>query len=252
MGVGGHGPRAETVAGDRRRESHPGDGPTRGPPRGAGTGPDCAPRLLTAGCCASLTAWLPRLWALGCSPSAARPTGPRRTRAGWPLPQLRYAQVVQTVRRRRLDGGVIAWWLVPWRPSMPCGLHSAARATPRFWSASTCRCASLGPRAGDGSAHAARMRLAGDRSAPCLMAPIIVVSHLRAYASPCRRLCPPTARARPRRGGPARPPWRWGGPLMSGPDAPCCCLGYRHGRVRFAASRRMNQPWWWGRQQEGA
>jgi hypothetical protein len=36
--------------------------------------------------------------------------------------------------------------------------------------------------------------MACDSSAPCIMSTIIFVSHIRAYASTCRSLCPPTAR----------------------------------------------------------
>src|SRR5215510_15490328 len=38
LGLGGHGPRLETPAGDRRREPHAGHGATRGPSGGAGVG----------------------------------------------------------------------------------------------------------------------------------------------------------------------------------------------------------------------
>src|SRR5499427_8607258 len=111
--------------------------------------PDCAPLFLTDGFREYLTAllthygqWiqLPRRQAHGPAPK------PR-----WmPRPQLLYAQVVKTVRRRRL---------VRVRPRVVFGTleavnavlaPSAARLTPRSLSASTCRCASMWPRWGDG------------------------------------------------------------------------------------------------------
>ena len=47
--VGRDGPREQIAPHDRGRRSHPGDGSTRGPPRRAGSAPDCAPLFVTDG-----------------------------------------------------------------------------------------------------------------------------------------------------------------------------------------------------------
>ena len=63
--------------------------------------PDCAPLLLTDGFRESLTAWLPHYGAW-VQPPRRQGTGPAPKPRWMPLPQLLYAQVIKTVRRRRL------------------------------------------------------------------------------------------------------------------------------------------------------
>src|SRR5207245_288905 len=63
--------------------------------------PDCAPLCLTDGFKESMTAVLTHFgdWV---QPERRQPTGPRPKPRWMPLPQLLYAQVVKTIRRRRL------------------------------------------------------------------------------------------------------------------------------------------------------
>jgi hypothetical protein len=66
--------------------------------------PDCAPRLLTDGVREYLTAFLTHYgpWV---QPPRRPATGPAPKPRGLPLPGLRYAQGIKTVRRRRLGHG---------------------------------------------------------------------------------------------------------------------------------------------------
>jgi hypothetical protein len=63
--------------------------------------PDCAPLLLTDGFRAYLTAWLTH-YGSWVQPPRRQGTGPAPKPRWLPQPQLLYAQVVKTVRRRRL------------------------------------------------------------------------------------------------------------------------------------------------------
>jgi IS1 family transposase len=65
--------------------------------------PDCAPLFVTDGFRASLTALLTH-YGQWVHPPRRQATGPAPKPRGMPLPQLLYAQVVKTVRRRRLVG----------------------------------------------------------------------------------------------------------------------------------------------------
>ena len=131
----------------------------------------------------------------GCSRHAARPQAPLPKPRWMPLPQLLYAQVVKTVRRRRLvavqsprgvrhAGGRRAG----------AGAAVAGRSIPPSWSGSTSPSASMWPRSGDGSARCARAKTACGSSWPCTMSTTISVCPMRAYASPCPSPSPPTAR----------------------------------------------------------
>ena len=70
-------------------------------PVGQVVAPDCAPLFRTEGFRASMTALLTHEGHWGQLPRRQAP-GPAPKPRGRPLPQLRYAQVVQPVRRRRL------------------------------------------------------------------------------------------------------------------------------------------------------
>src|SRR5262249_27158597 len=88
VGVGGAGPREQAAAGAGRRESHPGDGPVRGPPGRTGVGP----RL----CAAVSHRWLSgvsdgvadALWAVGAATTSAgaRPGTPAALEAAAAAP----------------------------------------------------------------------------------------------------------------------------------------------------------------------
>ena len=101
VGLGGDGPGEQTAAGDHRRRSHPDDGSTLGPPRRASLGPGLrsivSHRWLSAVC----DSFAPALWAVGAI-ARRQATGPLSKPRWMPLPHLLYAQVVKTVRRRRL------------------------------------------------------------------------------------------------------------------------------------------------------
>jgi IS1 family transposase/transposase-like protein len=62
----------------------------------------------------------------------------------------------------------------------------------------------------------------------------------RAYAKPCLSRFPPTAAARPRYGGRARPRWRRDSRITCGRSKRCCSIGCRCGR-----SRRRSKTWCW-------
>ena len=66
--------------------------------------PDCAPLFLTDGFKEYTDGLAHPLWATGCSRPRRQATGPAPKPRWMPLPQLLYAQVVKTVRRRRLVG----------------------------------------------------------------------------------------------------------------------------------------------------
>src|SRR5499427_8983387 len=79
--------------------------------------PDCAPLLLTEGFRESLTALLTHYGQWG-QPPRRQSTGPMPKPRWRPLPQLLYAQVIKTVRRRRL---------VRVRPRVVCGTLEAVQ-----------------------------------------------------------------------------------------------------------------------------
>ena len=181
-----------------------------GPPRGAGVGPGLRPAVSHR--------WLSRvsdgladaLWALG---AAATPPGhkaPCPSRAGCRCPQLLYAQVIKTVRRRRLVGVSTAWCSARWRLSSRCW-------RPAGWQINTAfverlnltirqHVAAVGRRVSTLCKGEDGLR----QQLPCTTCTIISACRMPACASLCRSLCPPRAWARLRCGGPVRQRWPLG------------------------------------------
>ena len=168
--------------------------------------PGCVPLLLTDGfkeyhdgLLTHYGQWvhLPRRQAQGPSPK------PR-----WmPLPQLLYAQVVKTVRRRRLVRGIIGWSLARWRRSAGSGsiwladqhgLCGADQPAIRQHVAAV----------DGGSRRCVRARTGLRQQLGLYHMYYNFCSRTPAYANLCSRLCRPTARAQPNAGSPRRPPWR--------------------------------------------
>ena len=99
--------------------------------------PDCAPLFLTDGFCEYHDGLVDALWVSGYSHHAGGHEAPCRSHAGCRGPRLLYAQVVKTVRRRRLV-----------RVNTPCGVRDpggrragtggyvAGRSRQPLWSAS--------------------------------------------------------------------------------------------------------------------
>ena len=130
--------------------------------------PDCAPLFLTDGFREYLTALLTH-YGQWVQPPRRQATGPMPKPRWMPLPQLLYAQVVKTVRRRRLVG-------VQHRVVFGTLEAVNARAgplvgtsTPPSWSGSTSPSVSMWPRSGDGSARCARAKTGCGSSWPCSM-----------------------------------------------------------------------------------
>src|SRR5262249_41613294 len=101
LGVGGDRSGHQAAADDGRRRPHAGHGAERGPPGGPGAGARLLPLFLTDGFKADPTALLTP-YGQWVQPARQRAQGPAPKPRWMPLPQLLYAQVVKTVRRRRL------------------------------------------------------------------------------------------------------------------------------------------------------
>src|SRR5262249_18837471 len=166
--------------------------------------PDCVPLFLTDGFKEYATALLTHFgqWV---QLARQRAQGPAPQPRWMPLPGLLYAQVVKTVRRRRLVrvqhrvvfGTLAAVQQVPaacgWRPV-------AGRSTPRSWSGSTSACASMWRRLVVASPRSARVRTACVSSWACITCTIISVYLTPAYATLCSSRSRRMARARPSAG----------------------------------------------------
>jgi len=171
--------------------------------------PDCVPLFLTDGFKEYATALLSHFgqWV---QPPRRQAQGPAPKPRWMPRPQLLYAQVVKTVRRRRLAMCSTAWCLAPWRPSITSSPHWGGTLTPPLWSGSTSASGSMSPRSGDASAPSAKVRTAYVSNWPCTMSTIISACPMPVYASHCHSRSRPTVRARPRCGGRVHRRWRRG------------------------------------------
>src|SRR4029450_7785449 len=139
--------------------------------------PDCAPLFLTDGLREYLTALLTHYGDWG-QPSRRQDKGPHPKPRWMPLPQLLYAQVVKTVRRRRLVRvthrvvfGMVervtqvlaaCGWQINTafveRLNLSMRQHVASRSTRLLPSPPPCRCLSMGRQSADGSARCVRTR----------------------------------------------------------------------------------------------
>ena len=101
MGLDSHGPRDEVTAGDRGWHPHPGDGPVGAASGGSVLGAPCLPLCLTDGSKEYATALLTHFgqWV---QPPRRQDQGPHPKPRWMPRPELLYAQVIKTTRRRRL------------------------------------------------------------------------------------------------------------------------------------------------------
>jgi len=207
VGVGGEGPRKPMAAGRRRGPSHAGHGPTRGPSGGASIGPDCAPLFLTDGFREDMTALLTHYghWV---QPPRRQSKGPMPTPRWMPLPGLLYAQVVKTVRRRRLVAGQhrVVFGTAGRRQSGAgspgwAHQHGLCGADPSHHPSACRRGRAPGQHAVQGE-DGLRQQWAVFHCYDncCLPMP--------AYACPCRNLSPLIAAARPRSGSRGRRRWR--------------------------------------------
>jgi hypothetical protein len=107
--------------------------------------PGCVPLFVTDGCKAYTTALLSH-GGHGVHPARHQAKGPRAQPRWMPLPELRYAQVVQSSRRRRLGGAHTAWCAAPDWPSNRSWRRVAGRSTRPASSGFTSTSASAGRR----------------------------------------------------------------------------------------------------------
>jgi hypothetical protein len=168
--------------------------------------PAGAPRFLTDGCRESLPAWLTHSgqWA---QPPRRQAQGPAPTPRWTPLPGLLAAQVVKTVRRRRL-GRVRHRGVFGTLAAVQQGL-AAGSSTPPSLPASTAASASLSPRSDDGSARGVRARRGCCSSVSCSRCTTIAGCPMPAYVCRCSHPNRPRAPAQPNAGSRGGPP----GPL---------------------------------------
>ena len=103
LGVDGDGPHEQAAGGGRCRQPHPGDGAARGASGDPVLAPGCVPLFLTDGLKDYATALLTHFgqWM---HPARRQDKGPMPKPRWMPLPELLYAQVVKSYRRRRLVG----------------------------------------------------------------------------------------------------------------------------------------------------
>ena len=166
--------------------------------------PDCAPLFLTDGFREYLTALLTHFgyWV---HPQRRQATGPLPKPRWMPLPQLLYAQVVKTVRRRRLvrvSHRVVFGTLEAVEQVLAtCGWQIKTAFVERLNLDIRQRVAAVGRRVTTlcKGEDGVRQQLA------CSKRTTIFVCHMRAYARLCRSLYRPTARAPPSSGGPCTP-----------------------------------------------
>ena len=168
--------------------------------------PDCAPLFLTDGFREYLTALLTHSgdWV---QPPRRQGKGPRPKPRWMPRPQLLYAQVIKTVRRRRLvrvSHRVVFGTLEAVNAVLaPHGWHINTAFVERLNLTIRQHVAAVGRRVSTlcKGEDGLRQQLA------VYHCTIISVCPTPAYVSLCRSPVPPMARARPRSGGPVRRRW---------------------------------------------
>src|SRR6266571_5180336 len=148
--------------------------------------PGCVPLFLTDGFRESITAWLTH-YGQWVQPERRQATGPAPKPRWMPLPQLLYAQVVKTVRRRRLvrvrHRVVFGTLEAVQQVLAACGWQ--INTAPSL-NASTSACASMWPLLADASPRCARTRRACASNWPCITCTIISACLTPAYVSLCR------------------------------------------------------------------
>src|SRR5215831_19080972 len=156
--------------------------------------PDCAPLFLTDGLRAYMTALLTHYghWV---QPERKQTHGPTPKPRWRPLPQLLYAQVVKSYRRRRLVAvthRVVFGTIERVKQVLAaCGWQIQTAFVERLHLDMRQRVAAVGRRVN----HCARARRACSITWWCSRAITISVCLMPAYASPSPSPCPPTARA---------------------------------------------------------
>ena len=171
--------------------------------------PDCAPLFVTDGFREYMTALLTH-YGYWLQPPRRQVTGPKPKPRWMPLPQLLYAQVVKTVRRHRLvrvSHRVVFGTLAAIHDVLaPHGWHINTAFVERLNLTIRQHIAAVGRRVSTlcKGEDGLRQQVAVFHCYYNFCLPT------RAYARPCPSPSPPTVPARPRRGGPARPPWQRG------------------------------------------
>ena len=199
--------------------------------------PDCAPLFLTDGFREYLTALLTH-YGYWVHPSWHQATGPAPKPRWLPLPQLLYAQVVKTVRRRRLVSVT----------------HRVVFGTPEAvqqvlaslgWQINTAFVERLNlnlrqhvAAVGRVSPRCARVRTVCGSNWRCIRPTITSACLMLPYASRCPSRYRPTGQAQRRCGGPVRRPWRWGSRIGSGRYVRCYCIACRRGHSPRRGMRR--------------
>ena len=171
--------------------------------------PDCAPLFLTDGFREYLTALLTH-YGYWVQPPRRQDKGPAPKPRWMPLPGLLYAQVVKTVRRRRLvdvQHRVVFGSLEAVNQLLaPLG----GTSTQPSWSASTSASASMWRQSVAGSARCVRVRTACGSSSLCISLLQFLPPPCELTPARCHSPCPPTGRARPSSGSRVRQRWRLG------------------------------------------
>src|SRR5437870_5156261 len=169
--------------------------------------PTCAPLFLTDGFREYLTALLTH-YGRWVQPSRRPDKGPAPKPRWMPLPGLLYAQVVKTVRRRRLvdvKHRVVFGSLEAVNHILaPLGWHINTAFVERINLTIRQHVAAVGRRV----STLCRAKMGCGSSWPCSTATTISACPTRAYASPCDSPSPPTGPARPSSGGPVPQQWQ--------------------------------------------
>ena len=171
--------------------------------------PGCVPLFLTDGFKEYRTALLSHFgtWV---QPERRQATGPVPKPRWRPVPELLYAQVIKTTRRRRLvrvsHRVVFGTFEAVQQVLAACGWQLNTSFVERLNSPSV----SLGRRSGDASPPCARVKRVSSSNGLGPTATTIAAGPTGVGASHCRSRGRPTVRARPSNGGRTRQRWRLG------------------------------------------